>query len=74
MRRGVWIFPNRPAGELVDAIVAAERAGLDEVWLADEGVAREPIPVLAAAAVRPSTIVLATGLTSPLLRHPGAIA
>ena len=74
MRRGVWIFPNRPAGELVDAIVAAERAGLDEVWLADEGVAREPIPVLAAAAVRTSTIVLATGITSPLLRHPGAIA
>ena len=39
MRRGVWIFPNRSAAELVEAIVAAEEVGLDEVWLADEGVA-----------------------------------
>jgi alkanesulfonate monooxygenase SsuD/methylene tetrahydromethanopterin reductase-like flavin-dependent oxidoreductase (luciferase family) len=74
LRRGVWIFPSRPAGELVEAIVAAEEAGLDEVWLADEGVAREPITVLAAAAQRTSRIQLATGITSPVLRHPGAIA
>ena len=74
MRRGVWIFPSRPVDELVDAIVAAEEAGLDEVWLADEGVAREPTVVLAAAAVRTSRIRLATGITSPVLRHPGAIA
>lgn len=68
------MFPSRPVGELVDAIVAAEAAGLDEVWLADEGVAREPVTVLAAAATRTSTIRLATGITSPALRHPGAIA
>lgn len=74
MRRGVWLFPSRPVAELVDAIVAAEEAGLDEVWVADEGVAREPVTVLAAAAVRTSRIRLATGITSPLLRHPGAIA
>lgn len=74
MRRGVWIFPNRPAGELVEAVVAADELGLDEVWLADEGVAREPVPVLAAAAARTARILLATGITSPVLRHPGAIA
>lgn len=74
MRRGIWLFPDRPAGELVDAVVAAEELGLDEVWLADEGVAREPSAVLAAAAGRTSRIRLATGITSPLLRHPGALA
>lgn len=74
MRRGVWIFPSRSVGELVAAIVAAEEAGLDEVWLADEGVAREPVVVLATAATRTTTIRLATGITSPVLRHPGAIA
>lgn len=73
-RRGVWLFPSRPVAELVDAIVAAEELGLDEVWLADEGVAREPVVVLAAAAARTSRIRLATGITSPVLRHPGAIA
>jgi 5,10-methylenetetrahydromethanopterin reductase len=68
------LFPDRPAGALVDAIVAAEELGLDEVWVADEGVAREPGPVLAAAAIKTSRIRLATGITSPLLRHPGAVA
>ena len=73
-RRGVWMFPGVSAAELVDAVVAAERAGLDEVWIADEGVAREPIPVLSAAAGRTNRIRLGVGITSPLLRHPGAIA
>jgi 5,10-methylenetetrahydromethanopterin reductase len=68
------MFPSAPAGALVDAIVAADELGLDEVWLADEGVAREPVPVLSAAAARTSRIRLATGITSPVLRHPGAIA
>ena len=73
-RRGVWMFPGVAAGVLVDAVVAAEEAGLDEVWIADEGVAREPVPVLSAAAARTERIRLGVGITSPLLRHPGAIA
>ena len=73
-RTGIWIYPVAAAGELVDAVVAAEDAGIDEVWIADEGVAREPLPVLAAAAMRTSTIRLAVGITSPLLRHAGALA
>lgn len=73
-RRGIWLFPAAPAGQLVDAIVRAEELGLDEVWVGDEGTAREPMTVLAAAARETSTIRLAVGVTSPLLRHPGAIA
>ena len=74
LRRGVWLFPSRPAGELVECVIAAEEAGLDEVWIADEGVARDPVSVLAAAARETSHVLLATGITSPLLRHPGALA
>jgi len=70
----VWLFPAGPADRLVDAVVAAERCGLDEVWIADEGVAREPMTILAAAARETSTIGLAVGITSPILRHPGALA
>ena len=73
-RTGIWIYPVATAAELIDAVVAAEEAGIDEVWIADEGVAREPLPVLAAAAMRTSTIRLAIGITSPLLRHAGALA
>jgi 5,10-methylenetetrahydromethanopterin reductase len=68
------MFPGTSAGALVDAIVAAEDLGLDEVWIADEGVARDPIVLLAAASVRTSRIRLATGIISPILRHPGSIA
>jgi alkanesulfonate monooxygenase SsuD/methylene tetrahydromethanopterin reductase-like flavin-dependent oxidoreductase (luciferase family) len=68
------MFPAAPAGHLVDAVVRAEELGLDEVWIADEGIAREPMAVLAAAARETSVIRLAVGITSPLLRHPGAIA
>lgn len=72
--KGVWLYPGAPAPALVDAVVAAEDLGLDEVWVADEGVAREPFIVLAAAVARTSSIRLAVGITSPRLRHPGAIA
>jgi len=74
LRRGIWLFPGIGASALVDSVVAAEELGLDEVWVADEGVARDPLPVLAAAAMHTSRIRLATGITSPVLRHPGAIA
>jgi 5,10-methylenetetrahydromethanopterin reductase len=67
---GVWFFPDRPAHELVSAIVHAEAAGLDEVWLGDEGPAREPFTVLAAAAQVTSRIKLGVGITNPYVRHP----
>jgi 5,10-methylenetetrahydromethanopterin reductase len=67
---GVWFFPDRPAPELVAAIVHAEACGVDEVWLGDEGPAREPFAVLAAAAVRTGRIRLGVGVTNPYVRHP----
>ena len=68
------MFPAAPADQLVAAVVRAEELGLDEVWIADEGVARDPMTVLAASARETSEIRLAVVITSPLLRHPGAIA
>lgn len=70
----VWLFPDAPAPDLVDAVVALDAAGVDEVWIADEGVSREPMVVLGAAALRTERIKLAVGITSPALRHPGAVA
>lgn len=74
VRKGVWMFPGVAAGMLADAVMAAEDSGLDEVWIADEGVGRDPLAVLAAVARRTRSIRLAVGITSPLLRHPGAVA
>ncbi|MEY3091709.1 MAG: hypothetical protein RIU67_492 [Actinomycetota bacterium] len=71
---GVWIYPVAPAEQIVDAIRSLEHAGVDEVWIADEGVAREPLSLFAAASMVTSTIRFGVGITSPLLRHPGAVA
>ncbi|MDH3755066.1 MAG: LLM class flavin-dependent oxidoreductase [Acidimicrobiia bacterium] len=71
---GVWFFPEQPAGALVDAVVHVEGHGMNEVWLGDEGPARDPFAVLAAAATATSAVTLAVGVTNPYLRHPAATA
>ncbi len=73
-RVGIWLYPDAPVTDLVEAVVAGDRAGLDELWIADEGVAREPLVILSAAAPRTSSVRLGFGITTPMLRHPGAIA
>jgi alkanesulfonate monooxygenase SsuD/methylene tetrahydromethanopterin reductase-like flavin-dependent oxidoreductase (luciferase family) len=74
VRTGVWLYPDASVDELVDAVVELDNAGVDEVWIADEGVMRDPVVVFAAAAQRTSHIRMGIGITSPALRHPGAIA
>ena len=74
MNTGIWLYPNAPVQQLVDAVVAADRAGVDEIWIADEGVAREPLVIFSAAAPQTTRIRMGVGITSPALRHPGAIA
>lgn len=74
MNSGAWLYPVAPVADLVAAIIAADRAGIGEIWIADEGPARDPFIVLSAAAVLTTRIKLGVGITSPLLRHPGALA
>ncbi len=71
---GVWLYPDAPIDELVATVVEAERSGIDEVWIADEGVMRDPFVVCAAAAGATERVRMGIGITSPVLRHPGAIA
>jgi 5,10-methylenetetrahydromethanopterin reductase len=59
---------------MVDGIEAAERGGIGEVWIGDEGPARDPFALLAAASVRTTAIRLGVGVTNPYLRHPAVIA
>ncbi|HEY1296105.1 MAG TPA: LLM class flavin-dependent oxidoreductase, partial [Chloroflexota bacterium] len=73
-RSGVWLFPSAPAPRMVEFIQHAEGLGLDEIWLGDEGPARDPLSVLAAAAVHTRSIRLAVGITNPYARHPAMTA
>lgn len=63
-----------PADDIVESIVRLDGSGVDEVWIADEGVARDPLALFAAASRVTSRIRFGVGITSPLLRHPGAVA
>jgi len=71
---GVWLYPDATVGELIDAVVAADAAGIDEVWIADEGIMRDPVVVFGAAAQLTRRVRMGIGITTPALRHPGAIA
>jgi 5,10-methylenetetrahydromethanopterin reductase len=73
-RTGIWLFPDAPGPVFVEAIVAAEDTGIGEIWVGDEGPARDPIGLLCAAAVRTSSVLLAVGVTNPYLRHPALTA
>lgn len=74
VRTGVWFFPDRPALEMVSLAVAADDAGLDEFWIGDEGPAREPFSILAAAAMATERVTLAVGITNPYVRAPALTA
>jgi 5,10-methylenetetrahydromethanopterin reductase len=73
-RTGVWFFPDAQSGTIVETIVAAEAVGLDEIWLGDEGPARDPFALLAAGACLTRRILLGVAVTNPYLRHPAVTA
>jgi 5,10-methylenetetrahydromethanopterin reductase len=59
---------------MVEYVQYAERLGFDEIWLGDEGPARDPLAILAAAATCTRSIRLAVGVTNPYVRHPAMTA
>jgi alkanesulfonate monooxygenase SsuD/methylene tetrahydromethanopterin reductase-like flavin-dependent oxidoreductase (luciferase family) len=62
---------------IVDLAVAAERAGLDSVWLGDSPLARprpDPLPLAGAIAARTATIRIGTAALIPALRDPVLLA
>jgi 5,10-methylenetetrahydromethanopterin reductase len=73
-RTGVWFFPDAASRRTVDLARRAEAAGLDELWLGDEGPARDPFGLLAAAAGVTDRLLLGIAVTNPYLRHPSMTA
>jgi 5,10-methylenetetrahydromethanopterin reductase len=71
---GVWFFPDAPGARIVETIIGAEACDLDEVWLGDEGPARDPFVLLAAAAPATRRLRLGVAVTNPYLRHPATTA
>jgi 5,10-methylenetetrahydromethanopterin reductase len=74
VKAGISIWLDRPISECVELAVAAEAAGLSEVWLPDHYFLRDAFAAQALMAKRTTRIRLGTAVVSPLLRHPALLA
>ncbi|HXE89962.1 MAG TPA: LLM class flavin-dependent oxidoreductase [Terriglobales bacterium] len=71
----IGVLPQGPAEQSVQLMVAAEAVGFDGVWVADsQSIFRDAFVTLALGALRTERLMLATGVTNPVTRHPAAIA
>lgn len=69
------ISHREPISHTVEVVQNAERFGFDSAWIADVQLSMKDCYVaLALCAVNTSTIMLSTGVTNPVTRHPTTIA
>jgi len=61
------------AADIVEGIVAAERAGVECAWMTSGGAAADPLAVFAAAAMRTERVLFGTSIVPTFPRHPLAL-
>ncbi len=71
---GLGLAARGEVRDTVAWVVAAERAGLESVWLHDSYFERDPISFLAPMAQVTSRIRLGAGALNPYTRHPFVVA
>ncbi len=74
MKFGFSFWVDQPGHQVADWVAASETAGFDFAWFPDHYFLREVYGVQALAAEKTNQIKLATGVTSPYLRHPALLA
>ncbi|GHO81426.1 LLM class F420-dependent oxidoreductase [Ktedonobacter sp. SOSP1-85] len=62
------------ASEAIAAIVAAEKAGVRQVWMTQGGLSPDTLTIFAAAAVQTQSIRMGTSIVPTYPRHPLALA
>jgi len=68
-------LPNKPASEVAELAALAEMLGFEGIWIADsQSLFRDAWVSLSACALRTERILLATGVTNPVTRHPAVVA
>lgn len=70
MRLGFSIAGTRPAARAVEAAVAAERAGFEEVWVTEDYCERGAFSVAAGIAAATEIVRVGLGVLNPWTRHP----
>jgi 5,10-methylenetetrahydromethanopterin reductase len=61
-------------GELIDMAVAAERAGIDQLWVSNDLMMRSAPVLLGAIAMRTTQLRLGIGIMNPYSMHPSELA
>ena len=74
MRLGTTLWADRDVAGLARLAACVEQTGFDDVWWPDHYMHRDVGATLTACALATSRVRLGTAVTSPLLRHPGALA
>ncbi|MQA91405.1 MAG: LLM class flavin-dependent oxidoreductase [Gemmatimonas sp.] len=74
LRTGIWFAGGQTVGEMADLSEAAERRGVDSVWIAESLLARDAFVALTAIAVSTERVLLGTGIVNPYTRHPSQLA
>ena len=69
------ISPREPIQHTVEVVQSAEALGFDSAWIADVQLSmKDCFSALTLCAVNTSKILLGTGVTNPITRHPTTIA
>ena len=74
MRLGMTLFADRDVAGLARLAARAESTGFDDVWWPDHYMHRDIGAILTACALATTRVRLGSAVTSPLLRHPAALA
>lgn len=74
MKFGFGHVPSQDYRDHVRLVQLAEELGFDYAWIADQTFHRDPVPVIAAAALATRRIQLAIGVANPFTRHPAMLA
>jgi 5,10-methylenetetrahydromethanopterin reductase len=74
MKLAFSISGHRDSAGAVQAAVAAEAAGFDDVWLTEDYVERGAFALAGAIAARTSRVRVGIGVVNPWTRHPTLIA
>lgn len=74
MQLAFSVSGHRPSTSAVEAAVAAEEAGFDEVWVTEDYVERGAFALAGAIAQATSSVQVGIGVVNPWTRHPVLLA
>ena len=75
LQYGVGMFPTEPMSRIIQLSKQAEDLGYSHIWVGDSHLIwREAFVNMAAVALNTSRVIIGTGVTNPVTRHPSVLA